>query len=96
MPKVVTDKDVLDGRQIQHAERDNDGAFHFHSKQVFDLDEIRYCDWDERCRSPSKTCVSAYYSPVPATGLTLGRMVLTLAFECWVFADYLPSSFCSR
>ncbi len=47
----------------------------------------------ERCRSPSKTCVSAYYYPVPATGLTLGRMVLTLAFECWVFADYLPSSF---
>ncbi len=46
-----------------------------------------------RCRSPSKTCVSAYYYPVPATGLTLGRMVLTLAFECWVFADYLPSSF---
>ncbi len=45
------------------------------------------------CRSPSKTCVSAYYYPVPATGLTLGRMVLTLAFECWVFADYLPSSF---
>jgi hypothetical protein len=43
---VTTDIGVLAGHSIEHAERDNEGNLHFHSKAVFSLQEIRQSTWD--------------------------------------------------
>jgi hypothetical protein len=44
--EVVTTEDVLQGREIQHAERDGEGMFHFYSKAAFDARERRECKWE--------------------------------------------------
>lgn len=44
---VITDQDVLDGKEIQYAERDKAGVFHFFSKAVLNWNEICPCQWDQ-------------------------------------------------